>query len=32
MEMRISALTSVFFGLLVTAALASGALTLWHST
>lgn len=29
--MRISALTSIFFGLLVAATLGSGALTLWHS-
>lgn len=32
MDMRISALTSLFFGLLVAATLASGILTLWHST
>lgn len=32
MDMRISALTSIFFGILVAATLASGALTLWQST
>ncbi len=32
MRMRISALTSIFFGLLVAATIGSGALTLWHST
>ena len=30
--MRISTLTSIFFGLLVAATLGSGVLTLWHST
>jgi signal transduction histidine kinase len=32
MTMRISVLTSIFFGLLVVATLSSGLLTLWHST
>ncbi len=31
MDMRISALTSIFFGLLLAATIGSGSLTLWHS-